>query len=397
MLPTEQASGKGIVLAVVDSGSNPSTPALKRAVIERVSFVPDDPDSDDKNNHGTAVAACALAVAPDLQIISVKVLDADGRGTLLRVLRGLSFVAKNRHRIHLMNLSLGALNGDPDCPLCRAVSSLADDGIASCCAAGNSGEQGTGSIECPGASRGTLAVGAVDLKGHVADFSSRGPSRDPNSHKPDVCCFGVTLELPDRRGGQWVASGTSFASPLAAGVVANALQLLGSKATVAAVCDLIRRSCVPVAADSRDPRATGAGIVSVAKLAENLGELRVAASPRRPLPLARFAIRTAALTIALALLAAGWWLGVSHVGCLSPTDSVDKPLVLLGRVRTALNDPHSLLFDDGTGAVPLGWNGQPGTSPLPGRVVVLRARCVAEDAGHVVLQGYSRCQLSLVP
>src|SRR5262249_36781769 len=73
-LSPEVATGKGVTVAVLDTGINPVTPALDRALKERVTFVPGETDPDDRRGHGTAVGACVVAVARDVQLVSVKVL-----------------------------------------------------------------------------------------------------------------------------------------------------------------------------------------------------------------------------------------------------------------------------------------------------------------------------------
>jgi hypothetical protein len=391
-LPGTCATGKGIVLAVLDTGVNPATGALKNALIERVSRVPHEPDPDDRNSHGTAVASCSIAVAPDVKVISVKVLDSDGSGTLLSVLRGLLYVAENRSRIHIVNLSLGMPGGDPACPLCRALQALANTGVASCCAAGNSGANGAGSIECPGASPGTLGVGAVDTDGRVARFSSRGPSRDSNTPKPDLCCFGVDLRMPDCNGGTWTVSGTSFAAPLVAGVLAGTVELVGRTTGVSDIYQLVRRSCTPAAFGYRDPELSGAGIANLARIGEDRGVLTVRRAVARPSRIRKLVWRTVGLATALSLFGTGWWFGLDHVGKLGERRTFSSSLILVGRVLKATNE-DKLLFDDGSGVALLEWHGDEGTAPDAGGIFLLHASGPRRRDGHLVLEGGARLAL----
>lgn len=431
-LPSDVATGKGVTLAILDTGVNPVTPSLRNAIKERVSMVPHEPDIDDRRGHGTPVAACVLAVAPDVRLVSVKVLDETGRGTLFTVLRGLAYVAANRHEIDAINLSLGApCCGGNICLLCQALRALEKLGIASCCAIGNSGPR-SGSVECPGASSGTIGVGAVDINLHVATFSSRGPCQNSDVKKPDLANFGVNLQMPDHNGDLIIASGTSFASPLTAGGMAACMEVLNKKGTVAALYDLLRSSCVPAASDSRDPNLSGFGIANLKRAVERLrpavSEERIAWRKLVPTPLL---MRAAAATAALALLAVVWHFGLSHVDSLryelamsrskkanlfpaSPAEVgqhdvyapqspaiaasnvhfVARPVTMIGRVGRHPSRSDELILDDGSGKAVLSWQGHQSAKPEPGTVILLRATEIrlAKD-GPLTLVGKSRFQL----
>jgi len=106
-----------------------------------------------------------------------------------------------------------------------AVTSVAADsavarGTLVVVAMGNSGP-GAGTLDSPADAKGIVAVGAVDSLGAVAAFSSRGPTADGRI-KPEVVAPGVAITVavsPDDIG---QGSGTSFATPLVAGVAALA-------------------------------------------------------------------------------------------------------------------------------------------------------------------------------
>ena len=84
-------------------------------------------------------------------------------------------------------------------------------------AAGNEGDNNWRSIGTPSDADSVLTVGAVDANGVIASFSSYGPSADGRI-KPDVCAVGKNAWLFSPFGFATYGSGTSFATPLIAGM-----------------------------------------------------------------------------------------------------------------------------------------------------------------------------------
>jgi serine protease AprX len=154
--------------------------------------------------------------------VNVRVLDANGGGTVSTVLSGIQWVIQNRSKdnIKVLNLSLGHPVGESYTtdPICQAVEAAWRAGIVVVCAAGNSGRMdavedqpdnegwGTayGSIQCPGNDPYVITVGATkSMDGKRADdkiatYSSRGPSRLDLICKPDLVAPGnkvVSLDV----------------------------------------------------------------------------------------------------------------------------------------------------------------------------------------------------------
>src|SRR6185503_1828497 len=105
-------TGRGVTVAIVDSGIDTSHPDLAGRVVEtveariektRVQF----PESDtgDSAGHGTACAGIIARIAPDVRIASIKVLNAGGMGDGQVFLAGLEYAIKKRYKV--VNLSLG--------------------------------------------------------------------------------------------------------------------------------------------------------------------------------------------------------------------------------------------------------------------------------------------------
>lgn len=106
------ATGRGVTVAVVDSGVDGDHPDLAGRIVEcvearlddkRVVFEPS--SSGDSAGHGTACAGIVASIAPDASIYSIKVLGAGGLGDGQAFLAGLEFAINRRFRI--INLSLG--------------------------------------------------------------------------------------------------------------------------------------------------------------------------------------------------------------------------------------------------------------------------------------------------
>ena len=108
----KKRTGKGVTVAVIDSGIDADHPDLQGKVVEsvaaeadykRVLFVPS--KDGDSAGHGTACAGIISSIAPDAELYSIKVLGAGGSGDGQAFLAGLEYAIKRK--IRLINLSLG--------------------------------------------------------------------------------------------------------------------------------------------------------------------------------------------------------------------------------------------------------------------------------------------------
>ncbi|NQV16182.1 S8 family serine peptidase [bacterium] len=104
----------------------------------------------------------------------------------------------------------------------RAANIAAQRGILVVNSASNEGP-GAGSIWPPADSPHVLAVGAINSQGGIASFSSRGPTYDGRI-KPDVVAMGISVYLASGTNSFTSGSGTSYATPLIAGLSALLLQ-----------------------------------------------------------------------------------------------------------------------------------------------------------------------------
>lgn len=102
----------------------------------------------------------------------------------------------------------------------QAATIAARKGMLVCVAAGNEGTANWRTIGVPADADSVLTVGAVDRDGVIGNFSSYGPSSDGRI-KPEVCAVGVNTALMSPYGFAIYSNGTSFATPLIAGLAAS--------------------------------------------------------------------------------------------------------------------------------------------------------------------------------
>ena len=118
----ERGTGRGIRVAVVDSGIDTEHPDLKGKVRESVEAVAEDgkinfhpSTSGDQAGHGTACAGIITSIAPDVELYSVKVLGPNASGSGDMFLVGLDYAIKQKFQV--INLSLGTTKRDYFAPL----------------------------------------------------------------------------------------------------------------------------------------------------------------------------------------------------------------------------------------------------------------------------------------
>lgn len=216
-------TGKGVTVAVLDSGYDADHPDLKDAVVHARNFS-DDPDISDPIGHGTHVASTVAGrggtyrgVAPEANLAIGKVGGANGP-TDSAILAGMEWAAMEV-KAKVVNMSIGDVDGPELDPLEQAVNTLSErTGTLFVVAAGNEGA--SGGVGTPGSAEAALTVGAVDKQGVLAPFSSVGPRVGDHAIKPDVTAPGVAIMAAAPSGGHQIMSGTSMAAPHVVGAAA---------------------------------------------------------------------------------------------------------------------------------------------------------------------------------
>jgi type VII secretion-associated serine protease mycosin len=259
-------TGRGVIVAVVDSGSGPH-PDLAENLLPGRSILGTVETQDgrdiDASGHGTHVAGIIAAVAnngiggsgvaPNAKILPIQVLDQAGQGDARDVAAGVRFAADNGARV--INLSLGGATESSS--LTQAITYANDKGVLVVAAAGNGGA--ADKPKWPASLDLTLAVTAVDQANNATSFDQRGDYIDLSAPGANI--------VSTAKGDYVTLSGTS----MAAGFVAGAAALLFAaepRVTNAQVRDILLRTATDIGEPGRDV-TFGAGLINmVAALAE---------------------------------------------------------------------------------------------------------------------------------
>src|ERR1700757_4498234 len=279
-------TGAGVGVALIDSGVSSQADLNggllgSSRVVWNQSFVPGNASGNDQFGHGTHVAGLIAGngasstgskysqtfkgIAPQANIVNLRVLDANGAGSDSAVISAIStaIALKPLFNIRVINLSLGrpVYESYKLDPLCLAVESAWKAGMVVVVAAGNNGRyqptNGYATVTSPGNDPYVITVGAMKTMGTptrvddlIASYSSKGPSAVDHIVKPDLVAPGnllVSLEsagtlyntYPGNRvpysfymnGGSsapstsyFTLSGTSMAAGVVSGAVADLLQ-----------------------------------------------------------------------------------------------------------------------------------------------------------------------------
>ncbi|HEV2704365.1 MAG TPA: S8 family serine peptidase [Pyrinomonadaceae bacterium] len=229
--------GAGVKVAVLDTGVEASHPALVGRVLPGFDFVDMDndasevasPTSKGAYGHGTHVAGLIALVAPEAQILPVRVLDPEGVGNVWVLSEALAYAADpdgnpaTDDGADIINLSLGTIRRtkllssllskvcsdvptpgvDDDFP------AIGNPNVVVVAAAGNTGDQ---TEVYPGAENinGLLAVAATTKTDRLASFSTRGSWIGAAAPGDEI-----VSSVPGGQYGTW--RGTSMAAPFAAG------------------------------------------------------------------------------------------------------------------------------------------------------------------------------------
>src|SRR5665811_1673404 len=247
-----------VTVAIIDSGIDLDHPDLNVAVGLGMTCAKGKKSSDDQDGHGTHVAGTVgaiddgsgvVGVAPGAAVVPVRVLGPNGSGSLSCVMEGIDHVTDNAADIPVANMSLGWQGNSPGARI--AIQNSVADGVVYTVAAGNDsddvyggdGTLGTSDDHEPAAYPEAAAVSALadsdgaaggngsdtsygpdDSFATFSNFSTSVVSVNPPVNSPgaaiDLMLPGVDIHSTYNDGGYATMSGTSMASPHAAGLAA---------------------------------------------------------------------------------------------------------------------------------------------------------------------------------
>jgi subtilisin len=229
---TGYGDGRGKTAWIIDTGIDFTHPDLNVDTTRSRSFLSSEPSANDQNGHGTHVAGIigalnnnmgVLGVASGANLIALKVLDKDGKGTAGSIIRALAYVNANAKAGDVVNISSGedSISNIMD----QQIKNTAAKGIFIAIAAGNEGK--AAADYSPARANGTniYTVSAIDSLDNFASFSNYG------NDVVDYAAPGVRI-VSTWKGGKYArASGTSMAAPHVAGLlllVGNKIKLNGT-------------------------------------------------------------------------------------------------------------------------------------------------------------------------
>ena len=244
--------GAGSVIAIIDTGiddehlglddldddnttDDPKVIAFFDA-INNASVTDGSTEPYDGNGHGSHCAGTTAGtgaptyehtgMAPQAQLVGVKVLSDSGSGSFAQVLLGMEWTVEKRHdfNIRIASMSLGGFGAiewtqDEEESVNRMANEMVRNGIALFIAAGNSAV--SAQIGTPGSAEDVITVGALDKDTAIAIYSSQGPTEEGRI-KPNIAFVGSSVMSVEANtvSGYEPLSGTSMATPGAAGVAA---------------------------------------------------------------------------------------------------------------------------------------------------------------------------------
>jgi len=248
-----------VVVAVIDSGVAPTHPDLASKLLPGYSFLTNTLDTSDVRGHGTAVAGTAAALGGNLTgvaglalqnpVLPLVVLDSTNYASYANIASAIMYAADQGAKV--MNVSIGG--SSYSATLQSAVDYAWNKGaVIVACAMNNA----SSTPMYPAALERVVAVSATDTYDKLASFSNYGPWID-------LAAPGTNILTTTSNGGYGAWNGTSFASPLVAGLAALVFSVNPALSNTQVV-DLMRQNADDLGTVGYDPQF-GYGRVNVSR------------------------------------------------------------------------------------------------------------------------------------
>jgi major intracellular serine protease len=261
-----ETKGKGITVAVLDTGCDTDHPDLMDRIIGGYNFTKDDGgDSlkfEDYNGHGTHVAGTIAAtlnnsgvvgVAPEANLLILKVLGKNGSGKYDWIIKAIQYAIDQK--VDIISMSLGGPNDVK--ALHDVIIEAVNQNILVVCAAGNDGDgkDSTDEFGYPGCYNEVISVGAVNLERKSSGFTN-------SNNQVDLVAPGEKIISTYLNGTFATLSGTSMATPHVSGALAL-LKVISNSAferdlTVPELYSQLIKRTVPL---GNSPNIEGNGLV----------------------------------------------------------------------------------------------------------------------------------------
>jgi thermitase len=248
-----------IVIAVIDSGVDSAHPDLSSNLVAGYNFLSDNTNTNDVQEHGTAVAGAAAAagnsgigvagVSWKNKIMPLVVLNSSNVATVADVSQAIIYAAD--HGAKVINLSLAFTTSSTT--MTNAINYAWNKGLVVVAAAGN---YNTSTAYYPAANANVLAVSATDKNNVKTSFSNFGSWID-------VAAPGIDIYTTKKGGGYWWCYGTSLATPQVAALAALVFST-SPGLTNTQVVDLIKKNTTDLGAAGFDT-TYGWGKINVSK------------------------------------------------------------------------------------------------------------------------------------
>lgn len=213
-LAWDMTQGDGIIIAILDSGVDPTHPDLVSKLVDGYNFYDNNTNTADVYGHGTKCAGAAAAIGNNStgvtgvswnsKIMPIRVTGTDGWATWSGLAKGLTYAADHGVRV----ASMSFLNPSSSSSVVSAAAYLKSKGGIAVGAYGNNG-----SLDSTPNTSDMIIVTATDGNDVRPSWSTYGPSAD-------IAAPGVGIYVTNNGGGYGSASGTSFSTPIVAGAIA---------------------------------------------------------------------------------------------------------------------------------------------------------------------------------